>query len=499
MDRRQFLQGSAMTLVGAAASPAMGASAERGKPNVLYVFSDQHRAMSLPGDDVNSMVAPNIDAFRRQNFSMERCISNYPLCTPYRGILISGRWPYQTGITRNNVPIGVDRVSLGQAFKDAGYRTAYVGKWHLQGNDRSFVPPGPGRQGFDDWHAWGNTNAHYRSWTYDPDTGARIQPPGWNGTTMTDQAIEILRHQPKGQPWFMVVSWNPPHPPFNPPKVDADLYPAENLKLRPNVRLSLEGKTAPGPSRPLTSEAAMRQATQGYYGGITGIDVEFGRLLKALDDTGQAQDTIVVYTSDHGEMLGSQGRMSKQAPFEESCRVPFFVRYPGVTPQGRGSEALFAAIDIFPTLCGLAGLAVPQACAGRDLSAILRGQGGVSQDIVFLMNETPERAADSDDEEEDGAAAGHRGREGPGHIDFVNLPSFRGARTDTHTYAVDPSGRWCLYDNIADPYQMKNLVRDPAQRPLIETFDAAIMRWLGKVGDPFPYAQAIRSYSTYPT
>ena len=126
---------------------------------------------------------------------MERCVSNYPLCTPYRGILIGRRRPYQSGIVHNDVPIGTDEYGFGTAFHDAGYRTLYVGRWHLQGDDRSFVPPGPGRQDFEDWHAWGDTNAHDHSYTFDPDTGDKIHPPVWTCTRMTDQAIEFLERQ----------------------------------------------------------------------------------------------------------------------------------------------------------------------------------------------------------------------------------------------------------------------------------------------------------------
>jgi len=499
MNRREFLQASAATTAAAALGATAQAAEGRRRPNLLYVFSDQHRALSLPGEAYSPVVAPNIEAFGRQNFSMERCVSNYPLCTPYRGILISGRWPYQTGIIHNNVPIGTDEYSLGTAFRQAGYHTGYVGKWHLQGNDRSFVPPGPERQGFEDWHAWGDTNAHYHSFTYNPNTGEKIQPPGWNCTSMTDQAIEFLGRQSGDRPWLLVVSWNPPHPPFNPPKEDADLYPTDALQPRPNVRLSLVGQDVQGAAKPLTSDEALRQAMQGYYGGITGVDKEFGRLLAALEEAGHADDTIVVYTSDHGEMLGSQGRMSKQVPFEEACRVPFFVRYPGVTPSGTKSEMLFAAVDIYPTLCGLASIEVPNHCVGRDLSEVIRGIDVTPQHFVFLMNQVPERAVAADPQQDDEEPKAERLPAGRlRNVEFVNLPTYRGVRTATHTYAVASSGRWCLYDNRADPYQLNNLVRDPSQRALLASLDAEIAKWLRQTGDPFPYADAISRFSDFP-
>jgi arylsulfatase A-like enzyme len=111
----------------------------------------------MPGEPYSDpVVAPNLDAFRKANFSMERCTSNYPLCSPYRGILMTGLWPYQNGITRNWIELGTNFESIGHVFDKEGYRTSYVGKWHLSGpgHDRAFVPPGPHRQGFQDWHVW---------------------------------------------------------------------------------------------------------------------------------------------------------------------------------------------------------------------------------------------------------------------------------------------------------------------------------------------------------
>ena len=281
MNRRDFVQATAA--VAAVAATGVRAATARRRPNLLYVFSDQHRAASLPGEPFNQAAAPNLDAFRHANFSMDRCVSNYPLCTPYRGILMSGRWPYQTGLTRNNVALPSNEISLGRVFRDAGYHTGYVGKWHLQGRGNAFIPAGPDRQGFEDWHVWARTNAHYRSWTYDPDTGARIQPDGWNCTTMTDQAITLIEQQHGAtKPWMLMVSWNPPHPPYNPPAQDAERYPPDQLKLRPNVSFPLQGKSAAGEARPLTGAEPLRAAMQGYYGAITGVDAEFGRLLAAL-------------------------------------------------------------------------------------------------------------------------------------------------------------------------------------------------------------------------
>jgi arylsulfatase A-like enzyme len=200
----------------------------------------------------------------------------------------------------------------------------------------------------------------------------------------------------------------------------------------------------------------------------------------------------VIFTSDHGDMMGSQGRMMKQVPYEESARVPFLIRYPGVTPNGGSSNAMLVAVDMYPTLCGLAGIAVPTHCVGRDLSAVMRGGKVKESEMVFLMNEvTPD---------DNGTGVFAKTGEGVAHTDkWVNQPSYRGVRTKTHTYAVTLTGRWLLFDNVADPYQMKNLVNDPASKRLMETLDAAIVAWLKEAGDNFPYKENIKRITNFPS
>jgi arylsulfatase A-like enzyme len=441
--RRQWLAGAA-----AFAAPQT-------KPNLLFVFSDEHRACSLPGEPFNEAHTPVLAKFAAEGMSFGNCISNYPVCSPYRAMLLSGRWPYQTGIVDNALQLRSDEVSIGRVFHDAGYRTGYIGKWHLSPGDEggAFIPKGPARQGFDDWHVWANTNQHFdKSFTFDPDSGKKIQPKGYNCTLMTDTALDLIEKNQK-QPWMLVVSWNPPHPNFDDaPPEEKKRYEPDTLKFRPNLK---------GPAKP-----RLREQLQGYYGHISAVDTEFGRLLKKLEETGQAANTIVVYTSDHGDMMGSHGFGGKRLPWEESCRVPFIVRYPGAVPAKKTAPQLFSTIDIYPTMCGLAGVKVPPHCVGKDLSAIMRGRDLKSEESVFLMHIAKEHASGGGDHP---------------------APLFRGVRTERHTYAVADDGRWCLYDNRADPYQVHNLIDDPAQSALVRKLDAMTSEWLKKAKDPFPF------------
>lgn len=473
MNRREFVTGGIATSLAAGFSPLSDAaeSKARRRPNLLYVFSDEHRACSLPGEPYNEALAPNIAKFARENFSFRNCISNYPVCSPYRGILITGRWPYQSGIVDNRIQLPSHCGSIGEIFRDNGYHTGYIGKWHLSDNDSIFIPKGPARQGFEDWHVWANTNPHFnQSFTFNPATGEKIQPKGYNCTLMTDMAVKFLAER-KGddKPWMLVLSWNPPHPPFDDaPPEEMKLYDPAKLALRPNVTLD------PSHGHALESKRTLRAEEHGYYSHITAVDKEFGRLLHALDETGEAENTIVVYTSDHGEMMGSHGYMGKRLPWEESCRVPFFVRYPGAAPARSESKILFSAVDIYPSLCGLTGIPVPAHCVGRDLSAAMRGRNISSPESVFLMHIQKLHASG--------------GADNP-------APLFRGVRTERHTYAVADDGRWCLYDNREDPFQQHNLVGDRGRAALMRELDGVVLDWLKKASDPYPFSSLLHRRS----
>jgi arylsulfatase A-like enzyme len=492
MNRRNFIKAGAVASVAAGVKPAaaLQPSKPAKRPNVLYIFDDQHRAVSLPGEVFSQVQSPNIDAFRRANFSMDQCISNFPLCCPYRAVLMSGRYPAENGVVNLAVPLNTSEFTLTKAFKASGYRTSYVGKWHLAGDHDDhfkFIPPGPGRFEVDDWHAWENTNNHYACYTFNPDTGEKIPATDWAPVNMSDQVIGLLKARaaesaadPDAKPWFMMLSYNPPHPPFNPPEDDREANPVNMQKYRPNVKVG-----AGGP-RWLGSQESFHKAMQGYIGGITGIDTEFGRVLKALDETGHAGNTIVIFTSDHGEMMGSQGKGGKILPYDESNRVPFAVRYPGVTPRGGSSDALFAAVDIYPTVCGLAGIPVPEHCSGKDLSGIMRGKKMKTPDTVFLMG------APGDD---DGSGRADTPAKAYA-VSRKNPLYYRGVRTARYTYAVRENGRWLLFDNAADPYQMKNLAGDPAHKPLMDSFDVELKAWMKKTGDPFVYPTSLDVLST---
>jgi arylsulfatase A-like enzyme len=432
----------------------------RARPNLLFIFSDEHRACSLDGEPWSDARATHLQRLARDGTSFRNCISNYPLCSPYRAMLISGRWPYQTGVVDNGLRLRDEGSSFGEVFRSAGYRTGYIGKWHLSPRPE-FISRDAGRHGFEHWEPWFRTRTHLREITFNANTGEQVQREGYSCTLMTDAALDFIDASDP-RPWMLALSWVPPHPPFDQaPAAALRAYDPQALQFRPNV--------------PATSKEEVRDYLHGYYAHISALDAELGRLLDRLDRNACAADTIVVYTSDHGSMLGSHGRGGKRLPFDESCRVPFLLRYPGVVPTGRSSDVLLSAIDIFPSLCALAGIGAPAHCEGADLSAAMRGQASKPPDSAFLMHIRKDNAFEG----------------GGGQL----APLFRGVRTERFTYAVAQDGRWCLYDDREDPYQLRNLIGDPSHGRTADGLDGLIFDWLARARDTFPLEAARRCRS----
>ncbi len=454
---RNMLAASAALLV---AGSARGESAApKRKPNVLYVFSDQHRWHSMSFTEQPQLQTPNMARLAGDGASFSRCVSNYPVCSPYRAMLLTGRWPYQTGIIDNNIPLGTTEQTLGKLFKSAGYRTGYIGKWHL-GGERAEP------YGFDESLVWEGTNTHWDQSTYYPAKGEPVQPKGYNATLMTDQALGFVEAH-KDEPFLLLLSLNPPHSNFlDPPQAKKDLYPEGSIPYRPNVPEKPKGGDTAGQPKKNKNVDLSRDdwpTQQGYHAHISAIDDELGRLLKKLDDLGIAGNTIVVYSSDHGSMQGSHGLGGKRQPHEESIRVPFIIRYPGVIAPGRKEDALFGAIDIAPTLTRLAGLEKQDAFVGQDFSPLLRGEKFDAPKAQLIMHIAKENASG--------------GQEHP-------APLFRGLRTERYTYAEVVEGGGFLFDNQEDPYQLKNLFDDGARAEQRLALHTQLLEALRKAQDP---------------
>ena len=420
------------------------------QPNVLLVFSDQHRYCSMPGVDGCEVIAPNLRKLAQSGVSFTSSFSNYPVCGPARAMIISGRWPSDTGIVANEYELVPRPTSLGNVFQDAGYDTAYIGKWHLHGgprensdaNDR-YIPPGAGRHGFEHMVVWNQTNNHWHSMYYDETTGEPVRMHQvYNATRMTDQAIGFLGQATK--PFFLFLSLNPPHPPLHDAPADClTLYDDVDIGLRPNVpeRFQSGRELVPAGARCNQITMPLSEEIRQYYAHITAIDREIGRVLSQLERLGTLENTIVIYTSDHGDMLGSQGKLRKGCFYRESAQVPLIFSWPARLARGETRHDLFSTIDLYPTLIGLAGMNVPQGARGMDLSGCVLDQEGPRRQKVLHFATR--------------------------HGDTAFRQGTRGIRTQRHLYFTDGQTEH-LYDEVEDPYERTDMALEPRYLSLKE-------------------------------
>jgi arylsulfatase A-like enzyme len=454
------------------------------RPNILFAFSDQHRgtAMGCAGND--DVVTPHFDRLASEGTRFSNACANYPLCSPSRASLITGQYPLSHRVVTNDLPLPTDVPSVAAAFRDAGYRTGYIGKWHLDGVPRDrFTPPGPRRQGFDDFWAVYNCSHDYMGAAYYRDTDDLVDVDGHEPVAQTDLAIDFVTAD-DDRPFCLFLSWGPPHDPYRMvPDEYRELYDADDLSLRPNVEPILPtggehpAKTLPygPPLREFAGDGDVfdepvpyeyddpREGLVDYYAQITALDDQFGRLLDALDAAGLREETVVSYASDHGDCFWSQGRNQKGNPYFESINVPLIVRWPEQIPEGRTRADPVSIVDVAPTLLGLAGIDPPDEMEGGDFSAVVRGEDGEAPESAYLLNLTQ---------------------------------GWRGVRTERYTYArvteafmaehAPPQGpEWLLFDHREDPYELRNRVYDPDYREVRDRLDGLVDAWLDETDDPF--------------
>lgn len=457
------------------------------RPNILFVFSDQHRAHAMGCAGNDDVRTPNLDRLGSDGTRFENAYATAPVCGPSRACLLSGQYPWTNGVTGNEMQLPTGVTSVAEVFRDAGYRTGYIGKWHLDGPGRDeFTPPGPRRQGFDDfWAAYNCSHEYMDAKYYLNDDPEPVEIEGYEPVKQTDLAIEVLAGDVgvegpnDDRPFCLFVSYGPPHDPYSRlPEEYCDLYDPDEVELRPNVETTPPGHTvASNLARGVNTRNILQEPDEDvepmtppeiyahYYAQVTALDEQIGRLAGALEEQDIADDTVFAYTSDHGDMLWSHGRVEKGVPFEESANVPFVVRWPEEIPAGRTSDEFVTTVDVAPTLLSLAGIAPPEEMQGTDLAPVFRGHPDTeSPDAAYLF----------------GPNTGFHESE------LRDDTTWRGVVTDRHTYARLPNGDpWLLFDTEADPYQFRNLVYDREYADVRDRLDARLDAFGSRVGDPF--------------
>ncbi len=421
------------------------------KPNIVVVVADQWRASAFGYAGDPNVKTPHFDRLAAQSVNFTNAISGISVCSPFRASLLTGQRPLTHGVFINDVPLNPEAVTIGKVLKGSGYDTAFIGKWHVDGHGRSAFIPRERRQGFDYWKVLECTHDYNHS-AYYADEDEKLFWPGYDAIAQTKDACDYMRsHQKNEKPFVLFLTWGPPHNPYDkaPAKYGA-MYSADQFKLRPNI--------------PPDAEPLARKDLAGYYAQCTALDDCMGEIMQTLKDTGLEEDTIVLFTADHGDMIYSHGEVRKQRPWDESNHTPMLLRWPkGLGKDGRKVEATINTEDLMPTLLGLSGSEIPKSVEGHDFAAYLHGGADPSNGATVIACPSP-------------------------FGEYTRLKGgreYRGVRTKRYTYVRELTGPWLLFDNEKDPYQMHNLVGTPENAALQKELDDLLNQKLKEEHDDF--------------
>jgi arylsulfatase A-like enzyme len=452
--------------------------------NVIWVVTDQLRAQALGYAGDPNVATPNLDRLAAEGVNFTRAVAGSPLCCPFRGAMVTGRYPHNNGVTGHRVPMPDGTRTVAHAFAEAGYRTCYIGKWHLDGDRRDLgdavenvqhhrirmIPP-ERRGGFQDWWAYENNNRPFDCLLHtdaghvpagiktlrSADRMEQFRVPGYEADGLTDILLDWLGTQASErveQPFFAVLSMQPPHNPYTAPAAAMARHRPGEVRLRANV-----------PDTPRITERARRDLA-GYYAAIEQIDHNVGRIRDQLHELGLADSTYIVFFSDHGDLHGSHGQWRKTAPWEEAIRIPFLIGGPSREHQDSSRpDVPLNHVDIAPTTLGLCGLDVPTHMEGTDYSSLVSHAGGGEEpseypDSAYLSLPVP---------------TGH-----PSSVDRA----WRGVITrDGWKYASFDDGHpWLMFDLNDDPYELVNLAHDPRYHATRSELERTVHAWIERTG-----------------
>ena len=443
------------------------------RPNVIWVFGDQHRGQALGFRGDPNVTTPNIDRLAMSGMSFPQAVGGCPLCSPYRGSLLTSRYPHQS-VPGHEYPIPDGMPTVAHAFNDAGYHTAWFGKWHVSGwNERKgrsalHVTEVKQRGGFRQWLGYDNNNAQWDCHVHGHrDDGSEVplrRLPGFETDALTGLTLEYLQQRAAdGQPFFCGLSVQPPHDPYQAPERWASRHAAGRIVFRPNV--------------PDVAWVRQRAAVDlaGYYAMIENLDWNLGRLMAELDRLGLADHTHIVFFSDHGDMHGSHGLFRKTNPYEEYIRVPFIIGSARSSMYGGkcgDCDIPMNHVDVAPTSLGLCGLDVPSWMQGTNYSPRRLRRVKIDPqhepDSAYLQLVVATRHGDSTDRPWRGVVT----RDGWKYVCLEHQP-------------------WLLFNLNNDPYEQVNLAHNSVYSGQRARLHERLARWITDAQDTFPLPQDV--------
>lgn len=489
-------------------------------PNLLFIFTDEQRldTLSCYGNDKIQM--PHLNRFAEKACVFEAPYCVQPVCTPSRSTLMTGVYPHKNGAYQNNLPLKEDMPCLPEML-DAStkYATGYHGKWHL--GDEIFA-----QHGFQEWCSIEDNYAKhysagrdkeavstYHQWLISqrvqPEDGHRFGrgeacrlPEAYSKPAYLAHTASEFIERHKDEPWILYVNFLEPHMPFFscrdgqydpqqmnlPDNFDALPGSEQPLKVRTIQKGIADGHDQTGGD--LSTKQGWQELISRYWGLCSLVDTHFGQILKVLDETGQAENTIVVFTSDHGEMMGSHQMFGKTVMYKESVQVPLLIRLPGQSEQVRVPDPV-SQVDLVPTLLDLMGQPIPQHLHGCSLKPTLEAESASTRsDVVICWNGIPDRP---EEYVQHGLPAQL--------LQQSDADQYMKAFSDPVRTIISSNGRWRLsvsplgehelYDLISDPDERRNVISEPDHQVLIHELLERLHRWQLRVDDAVELPKSI--------
>ncbi len=484
-SRRDFLRttGAAAAMLGWRRLLAAGT-----KPpmNLLIIHTDEHNFRTLGcyralmpkrqalmwGPTV--VETPHIDWLAKNGAVCTRFYATTPVCSPSRSAFVSGRYPQNTPVTTNNIPMSDDVVTFAEALRQKGYATGYAGKWHLDGTGKPQW--GPKRKfGFEDNRYMFN-RGHWKQ-LEDASGGPRVKAraggrPSYNvggadATSFTtdflaDRTVEFIRAH-KGGPFCYMVSIPDPHGPNTVRPPYDTMYDPAKLTAPHTMSKDEAGLPSWGQKQRRTFSGRLIAS---YFGMVKCVDDNVGKILAAVRKAGVLERTIVLFTADHGDLCGEHGRDNKGVPYEASAKIPFVLYAPGLVHPGTVVSQALGCVDFLPTILALMGVQAPGGVEGRDASALLAGGKAPAdwKDIVFLR--------------------------GTGKGESVN---WLAAVTSRYKLVLSPRDEPWLFDLETDPDELRNCFRHGDYREVVRTLSRQVVAYCKAHGDAYGRAPRIRA------
>lgn len=477
ITRRSFMKAGAAAGAGALIPKAFAhgvhTSMKENRPNILFVFTDQQTIDCMSASGNPWLQTPHIDSLARFGVRFEKSVCTSPVCTPARGSMVTGVMPHNHGAVYNNTACDWENVPrMGKLFKDAGYDAVWGGKWHLPssypvlpGQYSSFVPD------FD-------VLPFYKSGVESP--GIQWALGDYTDGPLTEAVEGWFGQRDSHKPWMFGVSFHNPHdicylaknPHLYPDPVNIDAAPPlpENFDIDPNEPEFLQDARQRDhygnevKDAQAFDEKQWRRYIYNYYRMMERVDAEIGRVVRALEKTGQDENTVIIFTSDHGDGSASHRWAAKLTLYSEPVDVPFVVTQFGSTPEGVvDRDHLVSGLDILPTMLDYAGIDIPSACQGRSLKPVVEGRAPRWRDFVVT-----ELAIDPNDPVKQG----------------------RMVRTNKYKYNVYGYGarNEQFFDLEADPGEMNNLIGESRVQADVQQHQKMLKQWMAETADPFEVA-----------